>query len=93
MSNCSNHKKDVCGISDMEVLAELIGDLHYENLSRLLYHLSNKVYEDGQKDFGAGRTKLSHFLFEAQMEIYSAHQKIEEAWKISKPFMDQTNNP
>ena len=85
--NCKRHLKEVAGITDMKVLAEMIGDLHYETLSTLLYHLSDKVYADGQKDFVNGRTKLSHFLFEAQIKIHSAHQKIEQAWKISQPFM------
>jgi CHAD domain-containing protein len=85
--DCSRHTKEVAGITDMKLLAEMIGDLHYESLSTLLYHLSDKVYADGQKDFVNGRTKLSHFLFEAQIKIHSAHQKIEQAWKISQPFM------
>lgn len=88
MSNCSEHKKEVAGISNMKELANLIGDLHYETLSTLLYHLSDKMYHDGRKDFCAGRTNLSHFLFEAQLSLHRSHQHIEQAWKISQPFME-----
>lgn len=91
--NCSKHKKEVAGISDMKALAEMIGDLHYESLSNLLYHLSDKIYRDGQKDFNAGRTNISHFLFEAQKDTHRAHQHIEQAWKISKPFMEDQSQP
>jgi hypothetical protein len=89
MEDCSKHKKEVAGVSDMKVLAEMIGDLHYQSLSELLYHLSNKIYADGEKDFANGRTTLSHYLFEAQINIHLAYQKIEQAWKISKPFMNK----
>ena len=82
--DCKRHLKEVAGITDMKILAEMIGDLHYETLSTLLYHLSNKVYTDGQKHFVNGRTKLSHFLFESQIKIHSAHQNIEQAWKMSE---------
>lgn len=86
--DCSNHKKDVAGITDMKLLAEMIGDLHYESFSDLLYHLSEKIYRDGQKDFVNGRTHLSHHLFVAQMKLHAAHQEIYQANKISKPFME-----
>ena len=87
--DCSRHKKEVAGVSDMKLLAEMIGDLHYESLSTLLYHLSDKLYADGLKDFNAGRTSLSNKLFEAQMSIHRSHQFIEQAWKVSKPFMNE----
>lgn len=37
MSDCKNHKKEVAGISDMKVLAEAIGDLHYEALAEVVW--------------------------------------------------------
>lgn len=85
--DCSRHTKEVAGITDMKLLAEKIGDLHYKTLSTLLYHLSDKLYADGLKDFNAGRTNLSNKLFEAQMSIQRSHQHIEQAWKVSQPFM------
>lgn len=91
MSNCSSHPKSVAGESDMKVLAQQIGDLNYETLCTLLWHLSNKIHKDGQKDFNEGRTKLSHLLFMAQMDIYKACKQIQQAWYISKPFMNNTN--
>lgn len=88
--DCSRHKKEIAGISDMKVLAEMIGDLHYETLSELLYHFSDKLFKDGKNDFDNGRTYLAHRLFQAQMKIHGAHKDIHQAYLISKPFMDKS---
>lgn len=89
MSNCSNHKRDVLGQTDMRHLAEDIGNLHYQSLASLLYFLSDKLYTDGRKDFNAGRTKLAQHLFEAQKTVHRSHQHIDMAYRISEPFMKQ----
>ncbi len=83
MSNCSQHEKDILGISDMKVIARMIGDLHYETLHALLFELSNKIYNDATNDAEDGRQKLdktSYHLKEASMSM-------KEVWQISKPFM------
>lgn len=87
MRNCAEHKKEVAGISDMKVLAEMIGDLHYETLWKLLDSLSDKLYEDFKKDWDAGRTKIATALKLASEFTVSASHEIEQAWQISKPFM------
>lgn len=60
--NCSKHKKDILGVTDMKDLAEMIGDLHYETLSEFLDKLSDKLYLDGAKDSAANRIKLGDML-------------------------------
>lgn len=85
--DCSNHKKDIAGISDMRVLAEMIGDLHYQTLTELLSGLEKKLYEDGVRDRNAGKLQLAVKLQEASMYISRAEMAIGEAWQISKPFM------
>ena len=90
MSNCAQHKKEVAGITDMKLLAEMIGDLHYETLGKLLDALADKIYADGQKDFVNGRPSISHHLYNASHHIADAFLHIEKAWEISKPFMDNT---
>lgn len=74
----------------MAKAAEAIGDLSYPEFSLLLYHLSNKLFIDGRKDAVAGRKRLAEVLFAAQLSIHRAHQHIDEAAKISKPFMNPT---
>lgn len=90
MSNCLNHKKEVAGISDMKLLAEMIGDLHYETLGKLLHNIENKILIDYQRDEKAGRTELAICLWDASIDIGCAALFIDKAWQISKPFM--TNN-
>jgi hypothetical protein len=89
MANCSNHPKDIAGITDMKVLAEMIGDLHYETLEELLAQLANKLHVDAKKDLQAGRTELSDKLFDACYSMAQCETFISEAWKICKPFMNE----
>lgn len=89
--NCSHHKKDIAGITDMKQLAEMIGDLHYETLAELLFELQTKLHNDGMKDLKAGRFKLASKLHIASSHVYEASNQIESAWQISKPFMQQNN--
>jgi hypothetical protein len=87
MNNCSKHKKEVEGISDMKKLAEIIGDLHYETLTELFRRLYEKLYSDAIKDEEAGRVKLADKLKDAAFEMRKAQHFIFEALEISKPFM------
>lgn len=87
MSDCSKHKKEVAGISDMKVLAEMIGDLHYESLAELFKHLAEKVEFDGEKDCLNCREVLGNTLILASAHIYLSYVEMKKAWQISKPFM------
>ena len=87
MDNCGKHKKEVAGISDMKVLAEMIGDLHYETLAELLKQLSEKLGNDGINDGEWGRRHLSNVLCYAAGDLHNAAKNIQSAWQISKPFM------
>ena len=87
--NCIRHKKDVAGIADMEALAEMIGNLHYNTLKNLLYCLSKKIDNDAQKDYKGGRVKLATALQYSSMSIFESSLRIEKAWLISKPFMTE----
>lgn len=89
MSDCSNHKKEVAGISDMKVLAGMIGDLHYEAFSELLIRLAEKLYADAAKDHRSGRGQLACQLNYAAQRIWYAQEDIRKAWEISKPFMNE----
>lgn len=91
MSNCSNHKREVAGISDMKKLAEMIGDLHYEILDQLLYELHNKLWSDAAKDRKNDRPQLAKALTAAASLIGAADMEIRKAWEISKPFMEPEN--
>jgi hypothetical protein len=85
--DCSNHKKDLFGETDMKIVAEAIGDLHYKTLERLIWHLGKKLYVDSQKDNEAGRKNLASCLHDAAGHLESASYWIGYARDISKPFM------
>lgn len=91
MSNCSNHRKDVHGETDMQHLAEEVGNLHYETLAAFLNHLQQKLQFDAEKDFKAGRIKLAAELRNAGLKIDGAWWHIYNAWEISSPFMKSEN--
>lgn len=93
MSDCSKHKKEVAGVSDMKKLAEMIGDLHYESLAHLLVELNIKLYLDSSKDFSENRIGLSNNLNAASNRIQEAAKYIYKAWQISKPFMQPQHPP
>lgn len=86
-NDCKEHKKEVGGISDMEVLAGMIGDLHYEALTLLFVHLKEKITADSFKDKDAGRIKIANSLWEASDHIELAAHHFNDCWQISKPFM------
>lgn len=85
--SCENHKKEIAAITNMKVLAEMIGDLHYETLADLLMHLEHKIQLDSEKDAGKGRTKLANALCQAAHSLYESSVYILSAASISKPFM------
>lgn len=87
MGNCSNHRKDLFGQTDMRHVAEDIGNLHYNSLMNLLRYLSEKLQRDAWLDFKAGRKNLGSSLANASRSIEEAHRCIKSAWKISEPFM------
>lgn len=89
MGDCSKHKKEVAGISDMKVLAEMIGDLHYETMQDLFLQVSLKLAGDAGKDCNEGRTKLGIEILDAAIGVLKSHQSVKKAWQISKPFMEK----
>jgi hypothetical protein len=72
-----------------EKLAEEIGDLRYDVLSDFLKLLSEKICKDAKKDRGRGRVKLSTSLFLACDALDTAQLQIDDALKISMPFMKE----
>jgi len=84
---CSNHRKDLFGRSDMKVVAEAIGDLHYEAMVELFDNLTLKFRKDGIKDIDGERVDIGDILLQSSGITFRLAKKIRVAWKISKPFM------
>ncbi|MCB1547415.1 MAG: hypothetical protein KDJ41_06200 [Hyphomicrobiaceae bacterium] len=74
-----------------ESLAELaveLGDLRYDALEDFLAALAEKIRADAAKDAARGRRKLAASLESAARRIEASAADIGEAWRISKPHMD-----
>lgn len=89
MDDCSKHKKDLFGETDMKVVAEAIGDLHYESLCELFKQLSLKIYKDANRDANDSKINLSIELMNAAFYVDYAFRNLYKARQISKPFMEQ----
>lgn len=85
--SCEQHKKEVAGISDMKVLAEMIGDLHFEAMAELYKHLAGKHWMDSFKDANDGKKDVAAQLKYIHHAMVIAGYGAERAWQISKPFM------
>lgn len=72
---------------NFEKLAAEIGDLRYDSLEIFLSLLSDKIMQDSTKDAERKRSKLAKSLESCSKELKKATKNIEEAWRISKPFM------
>lgn len=88
--DCSQHKKDLFGETDMKKVAEAIGDLHYETLKELMYHLSEKFWADSKNDKKGGRHRLSTVLGCASSSTKATAEYMEDLLEISKPFMQSS---
>lgn len=87
MNNCSQHRKDVFGKTDMKEVAKEIGDLHYEALTKLMYELQAKILTDGAKDIIAKRTDLGTALLAVSDNISGAWIAMRKVWKLCKDKM------
>ena len=74
-------------------LAEVLGDLKYDQLAEFLDHLSKKMATDAEKDRLRGRTQLALALYRAAHHIESSSEAIDKAWEICEPFMPPDKGP
>ncbi len=85
--SCENHKKEIAGITDMKVLAEMIENLHYESQADFLNHYCALTKERSINDRKEWKPRLANFLDAASNNLGFAAEQIKGAWQISKPFM------
>lgn len=71
----------------LENLADDIGNLTYDSLARFLELLSEKLKKDGDADLARDRKKLAATLHQSSTLLAKATIEIEEAWRISAPYM------
>jgi hypothetical protein len=84
---CAKHKKELLGETDMNKVAEMIGDLHYETLTQLLTCLASKFENDARQDYDGGRVKLANALQYLGQSLFEASMRSIKVHEISKPYM------
>ena len=92
-SNCSKHTDQITGFgSDMEKLAEEIGDLRYDTMFELFRHLSSKIGKDSIKDREGGRKHLADALAQLSTRLALCTHDTSRIWDICKPYMEEKND-
>jgi hypothetical protein len=76
-------------IEELENLAEEMGDLEYNSLSDFLESLAIKFLTDSNKNKNIGRVKLSQELEMASIYVRKASESIENAYGLSKRFVEE----
>ncbi len=74
----------------LQELAQDIGNLRYDILLEFLNHLSDDLRKQYLNDLYNKRTKLATCLSLAEKNIKVAALYVEDAWRISKPYMENT---
>ena len=81
------HKK--YSSDELKRMAREIADMRYDDMSYLLGTLSDMLTIDADKDRARKRNKLASVCESASVLISNASMDLEEAWKISEPFMKE----
>lgn len=89
MDNCSQHKKDLFGETDMRKVAEAIRYMHHETRAILIDELSKEISREGWEDQKL-KPQLSEQLFTVAGYLCKAAIHSHFVFAISKPFMETT---
>lgn len=88
MDNCSQHKKDLFGETDMKKVAEAIRYMHHQTRAILIDEISRQISLEGLDD-QILKPKLANELFMVAGYLSKAADHSKFVWQISKPFMNQ----
>lgn len=80
------HARTVVGV-EVPDLARRVASLHYETLEAFLEALASFLEADAKADNERGRPKLAQSLQNTAEAIKAARDHMQNAWKISRPFM------
>ena len=69
-------------------LANSIGNMTYDQTASFIGELADDITRQADTDLARGRKKLSSELYATAEELYQAKNRMDEAWKICKPYID-----
>jgi hypothetical protein len=84
----ANHPREIKGFS-LEELAKSIGNLSYDQTALFIEKLADDIKSQADADSARGRKKLATELYATANELYSARDRMNVAWKICKPYMEE----
>ena len=75
-----------------QTIGRAIGRMRFDAMAELLLALATELHEQGLGDVQAKRFKLYRQVYAAAMSIKHARVSIQEAWRISEPFMKKSKD-
>jgi len=79
------HTPRIKGVGlELEEVAERVGDLYYDDMTRFLEALASKLKNDAKANEKRGRTKLSKHLYSSAEQIGKSADEIRQAWRLCK---------
>lgn len=87
MSNCKNKHKVPEYLSDLEQVANDLGDMPYDKLSEFFGYLQIKIKKDSENDNNGGRLRLSLLLSRASFTLTILEDQFKKIWELCKPYM------
>lgn len=83
------HPTTVTGYNgSLDELAKAIGNMQYDKTAEFIEKLADDIKRQADADTQKGRAQLASRLYQTAEELYSARDKMLEAWKICKPYMN-----
>lgn len=71
----------------LDELVKELGNLSYDVLSSFVAKLADDIKRQADNDDSRNRKKLAGKLYLTAEELHDAKEKLDEAWKICKPYM------
>ena len=75
---------------NLEDLARELGNLRYDYLNEFLEDLELDLRRQADKDKESGRVQLAERLYATADSLAVTRHKLDEAWKVCKPYMKDT---
>lgn len=83
-----SHRRDIEHYEgQVDQLASDTGRLTYDQLAAFLGFLAQELSSQSEADEKRGRPRLSHEVAQAAQHLLEAVPHIDEAWRISAPYM------
>jgi len=85
----AEHPRHVEGFNgSLDQLAAAIGNMTYDKAAEFIEYLADDMKRQADADSARGRPKLAAELYATADELYQARDRMNEAWRICEPYME-----